>query len=591
MTYLPWTILGIVIMIAVVQIGKERSAAGLVLSAVSLIYCAGLVYFTMILGARDDVARINWKLSLPLMRALRSGHYGLTANRSLLNILLFVPFGYLLPLLLARFRNKAAACWQILAAGLLASLVIESSQLIFRRGVFELDDLVKNTIGTGAGYLIFLILNRSVQKPLKGQRFPSLSQTSPEAETDNHVAFGQKSNQADVGIMNDINVDLLMNLLRAGITGERPCLDLFADRWADVSTRRVAELAARHDVVLTIYGALDGAENPVLLKLKKALSGLYAPQFAKIINQDREGSALLDAFDEAGIDCIPLKGWVLRQLYADPFSRSMSDLDILVRDYKYERIRLIMEAQGYTPHGSSSWKHDKFTKDPFMNVEVHKRLTDNSGSVRAWEDQVWEHCTRVEGTKHRFAMSDEDFYVFHLVHMHKDFMNGALGFRRLADLWLLRRNSSEEAIASAEGTLADLGLGLFSERMARVASVCFDGCDMDQNSEVLLRFAADGAVFTDNRRYKLGRMATLSDGSVNQAKVKSVFCAIFLPPQRMKAQFPILNSRPALMPYYWLKRIFQMMRRAGRRLKQMDYRGITREQLEEMREVFRAGGV
>jgi glycopeptide antibiotics resistance protein len=69
------------------------------------------------------------------------------------NLLGFVPFGFLLPLLLPWFRNF----FKILFAGFLLSLCYESAQLLFGLGVFDVDDLILNTAGTmigGIGYLV-----------------------------------------------------------------------------------------------------------------------------------------------------------------------------------------------------------------------------------------------------------------------------------------------------------------------------------------------------------------------------------------------------------------------------------------------------
>lgn len=65
------------------------------------------------------------------------------------NILLFIPFGMLLPLLGRRFR-KAGYC---LGAGLLSSILIESVQYITKRGYVETDDVIMNFLGTALGYI------------------------------------------------------------------------------------------------------------------------------------------------------------------------------------------------------------------------------------------------------------------------------------------------------------------------------------------------------------------------------------------------------------------------------------------------------
>ena len=62
-----------------------------------------------------------------------------------MNIMLFVPMGYMLPYFSGWFRAKvrirpAVACFLI-------SFGIENLQLITRRGFYDMDDLVSNTIG------------------------------------------------------------------------------------------------------------------------------------------------------------------------------------------------------------------------------------------------------------------------------------------------------------------------------------------------------------------------------------------------------------------------------------------------------------
>ena len=73
-------------------------------------------------------------------------------KNSLLNLLLFLPFGFLLP---AVWRNRYGSLRKILAAGLAMSAFIEISQLFTYR-LTDVDDLITNTAGTAAGYGLFL---------------------------------------------------------------------------------------------------------------------------------------------------------------------------------------------------------------------------------------------------------------------------------------------------------------------------------------------------------------------------------------------------------------------------------------------------
>lgn len=71
------------------------------------------------------------------------------------NMLAFVPLGIFLPVL---FR-KMQRFWYAATAAAVLSAVIEISQLIFRCGLCELDDVMNNTLGAAAGYGMWKIVS------------------------------------------------------------------------------------------------------------------------------------------------------------------------------------------------------------------------------------------------------------------------------------------------------------------------------------------------------------------------------------------------------------------------------------------------
>jgi glycopeptide antibiotics resistance protein len=74
-------------------------------------------------------------------------------NNLLGNLFGFVPFGFLVPVLLPWFRHG----FKILLAGFLLSLGYEATQLWLGLGIFDVDDLILNTAGSFIGYTIFFI--------------------------------------------------------------------------------------------------------------------------------------------------------------------------------------------------------------------------------------------------------------------------------------------------------------------------------------------------------------------------------------------------------------------------------------------------
>ena len=77
------------------------------------------------------------------------------------NVLLFVPFGAILPVLHRNFRRFPVT----LLCGILLSVSVEIIQYISCRGSCDVDDVLLNTLGCAAGYVIFaLIKHLAVRK-------------------------------------------------------------------------------------------------------------------------------------------------------------------------------------------------------------------------------------------------------------------------------------------------------------------------------------------------------------------------------------------------------------------------------------------
>ena len=67
------------------------------------------------------------------------------------NILLFIPWGFMMPFLFKWFEKLTV----LFAAAVLFSLCIELTQGIFCLGLFEFDDIINNVLGAVTGWTLF----------------------------------------------------------------------------------------------------------------------------------------------------------------------------------------------------------------------------------------------------------------------------------------------------------------------------------------------------------------------------------------------------------------------------------------------------
>ena len=122
------------------------------------LYVAGLVYFLFFAESYGRGGDIVYSYNILPFREIRRylTYWEVLGARAVFlnlagNIIGFIPFGALLPLLCRGVRRA----WKVTALSFEISALIEVSQLIFRAGCFDVDDMILNTLGGFLGYLLF----------------------------------------------------------------------------------------------------------------------------------------------------------------------------------------------------------------------------------------------------------------------------------------------------------------------------------------------------------------------------------------------------------------------------------------------------
>lgn len=118
--------------------------AGIALCSILIVYCLALFCFAVL--NRDPANKsIVW---LDLLGGYTHPKYNSVSN-GLLNMSSFIPVGVLVALIARKYRIGKA-----MLVGLLMSAVIEFSQLIWKRGVFDVDDFFNGVMGALIGSLL-----------------------------------------------------------------------------------------------------------------------------------------------------------------------------------------------------------------------------------------------------------------------------------------------------------------------------------------------------------------------------------------------------------------------------------------------------
>jgi glycopeptide antibiotics resistance protein len=134
--------------------------------SISIVYLLAVIYLAFLVREPTPTYRYSLKLFDAASRSLEFGGVFISGLLSgnvktlgwsslkgiVLNILLFIPFGYLIPVV---WPQKEWFWWKILLLGLVTSFCIEITQLVTRLGFADVDDLMNNTVGAVIGYLLY----------------------------------------------------------------------------------------------------------------------------------------------------------------------------------------------------------------------------------------------------------------------------------------------------------------------------------------------------------------------------------------------------------------------------------------------------
>ena len=121
---------------------NKIQAATILLMMVFLSIVFESTIFTRTVTVRQYKLQLFW-----LWREIISYHNTELLKEVLLNCILLLPFGMLLPIV----AGHKLAWYKALIVGVLVSAFIEVSQLVLMRGLFEWDDMIHNGLGCMAG--------------------------------------------------------------------------------------------------------------------------------------------------------------------------------------------------------------------------------------------------------------------------------------------------------------------------------------------------------------------------------------------------------------------------------------------------------
>ena len=316
----------------------------------------------------------------------------------------------------------------------------------------------------------------------------------------------------------------------------------------------VLPLIMRHHIAALTF---DGAARCGISHQDPAMVTLFQVyyKFLRVSEgQIRKVGRLFQAFEENGIDYMPLKGCNMKAFYPTPEMRTMGDADILIRLEQYSRIVPVMESLGFEFQYESD--HELVWKSKDLNVELHKRLIpSNNRDMYAYFGDGWQLAVPSGGS--RWDMTPEDAFVFLFAHFAKHYRDGGIGCRYVLDLWVYLRANPELRMDRVMASLEELKLDRFYRNISRLMAVWFEGEQSDDLSEYLTEFIFSSGSWGSMEQRALARGIQYmhqSDGTV-AGKLRYLMGVAFPACDMLKEKYTVLKKAPWLLPAVWVVRI------------------------------------
>lgn len=352
--------------------------------------------------------------------------------------------------------------------------------------------------------------------------------------------------------MMDLNrkeTEYLLSVLRAAVKGEKAEKPPEGIDWDEFF-----ELSKKQEVYSMVAQSIDFKYLPQ--NIAAQLNNYSKSELVRLIAMQNELNSIKAELEKNEIKYMLLKGSVIRNYYPKQSMRQMSDIDIMYDADKRDALVEIMVSRGYklTSQGGNS---DDFYKNPYYTFEFHRELFKDAYGFCPDFAFVWDNAEKASGNRYEYIMSSEDLYLHHVAHMYKHCIFGGFGIRFIVDTFLLlNKNGNIMNRSYLNKKLAQMQLLDFEKNIRSFTFALMENNELSENQREFFNTALAHGIYGDSKTnvdaaYK--NYKSKNGGSAFGYVVSRIFPSVF----QMKSMYPILKKHPALLGFYYIKRLVE----------------------------------
>ncbi len=274
---------------------------------------------------------------------------------------------------------------------------------------------------------------------------------------------------------------------------------------------------------------------------------------AQEAEQEKALSAFLGALKKREIPYILLKGYVLKHLYPSSDMRYMGDIDILIPPTHAAAAKEILGDLGFCINFENV-RELNAVNEKQVHLEIHLDMV--SAQFKTWHayyGDIWEKAKKTaEGES---VLSDEDFFIYHIVHLAKHYKGTGIGPRAFLDVFVFLSQKPNLDFVYIKKELEKLGLSAFAKNVIALSRMWFGEGERTDLLSSMEQYVLESGLYGSREHAAVHeKVLSLRDG-----KGKTGFRAVFPTMHTMSILYPALRKRKYLLWYYYIKRILDRL--------------------------------
>ncbi|MBQ7300542.1 MAG: nucleotidyltransferase family protein [Clostridia bacterium] len=334
----------------------------------------------------------------------------------------------------------------------------------------------------------------------------------------------------------------------------------------DIDWQKLIHLAHIHNVLgilgyMTMKYPICPDEN-----LRRSLRQICLNTISVYTNRANKMGVLIQQLNQAGIDHILMKGYIIREYYPVPEMRTFGDIDFVIRQEDREKTHALMLGLGYQPKNDWEPVYSYVREDEFY--EIHSDIMEvdvsDKADYKGYFRQMWTYAQLMEG--HTYHFTPEFHFLYLIAHLAKHVQSAGAGIRMYLDIAaFLQHFENTLNWDFIQKELHALKLEVFTDTIMTAVEEWFGATCPFQHQRPepavmneFCNFTMEAGIFGKYNRETA--INTLKRESDHKSRFSTFVSRAFPSAETIKTRYTYLQDKPWLLPAAWVHRFIKTKR-------------------------------